>query len=812
MRRACLFLLILVFSIVLMSCTEDTLIVTLDPMGGVLSNVELVDIKQNSTLDLSSYIPTKEHNTFAYWYYLEGDLEVQFLASTLISASITLYAKWITDVYTIQFDTDEGTPISSQTYEYNELFVLPEAPRKDYHSFSGWTYLGEPIVADTPITSSMTLVASWDSIYSTTGSFRTYVIQFQNFNIHQVLNEASVEFVQLITDTLYKKDFDWDLAISLGIAEYEKDFSQADKLPITYAPSMAVGNPIDVDGDGLVWRINLRNDLAFEDGTPITSETFRYAWGQLLDPALAYENAYLLYDQAYLPLINAKEYAEQSIFLMGDEVVVLFSEVGFTIIDQYSFELHLESTKDVNDIKLVLSYLALGVVDEEQYELGMNNDGTFTDYGTISKTPSSYGPYLLEEWIDGESLTFTKNEDYFNSSSSYLIPEIYVYIENDSTPIYQINDDLYQMYLDDEIDVSPVPGDAYEVMNEPNSKYQPLTTFFRLAINLDYGNDGDPSNDNPFLQYIEMRQALYFGLDREYFTGIRNPSLPQQGLLGPSYFSHIGNPLSYRESSQGQSVLTDYAPETCGYDPVRALELFNIAYQKAIDDGLISDGEKIEITLVYSSETSVNPYSYFKQLYESVFGTDRFTLILDNRPLYSLINDDFDLFFAGWQGEQYNAPSLLIVYLSGEEYIIESGYDTSSIVTDVNLPNLKIAVIEWISEINSRIGSLDEVDLANLEAYETILSKFNGDVYTDTMENLILDFYWFMVDHSYSGREIDFDSLAAALETELLEQMMMVPLITSVGYNIYREQIGFRVSLYNAAMGYGGYQYMYIKA
>ncbi len=56
--------------------------------------------------------------------------------------TITLYAIWQINTYTITFVTNGGTTITQQTYNYNTLTIAPTAPTRAGYDFGGWSFDG----------------------------------------------------------------------------------------------------------------------------------------------------------------------------------------------------------------------------------------------------------------------------------------------------------------------------------------------------------------------------------------------------------------------------------------------------------------------------------------------------------------------------------------------------------------------------------------------------------------------------------------------------------------------------------------------
>ena len=81
-----------------------------------------------------------------------------------MTESITLYAKWTVNTYTVTFNTDGGSAVDSQTVNYNSTATTPTAPTKTGYTFAGWyTDAGCTNSYDflTAVTENITLYAKW---------------------------------------------------------------------------------------------------------------------------------------------------------------------------------------------------------------------------------------------------------------------------------------------------------------------------------------------------------------------------------------------------------------------------------------------------------------------------------------------------------------------------------------------------------------------------------------------------------------------------------------------------------------------------
>ncbi len=916
--------------------------------------------------------PTLEHHQFDGWYMDQGFSEA-FDLSTMPAHELDLYSKWthLSLIGPVIVGFQNPTYVNNGQ-KFNPLFGVTATDITDGDLtediiITGWSnsyvnHSGEYIVilsvedSDGNTTNVSFKVIVSAIAYDASATYKAYIGAIAHMNPHNESSKSHLELFNLIGDSLYRGDYDWDKAIELGIATHVGDFTHTANLPFGYVPSMALSHPHDVFGNGLVWDISLRSDLSFIDGYVIDAHTFDYAWKELLSPLLRNQNAHYLFDQDYLPLVNAFDYynqfqpdldnlgfpvymvngvrfsRENALYLINEEghdlyhvenmyenligpggvkayvskwggeffgkdgwvlqtpddayfhiatddnlyaptsgwtlngvpvphilpegvylrvdgsryagaypaymdqlgnrtqvtevgipidgqktitkPAVDWEDVGFEVINDTTIRIHLITKKTSWQVMENLSTAITSVVHPHYYDVGFHLEGDINDYGTQGNPYVSFGRYKMTEWDPQSHLMLTLNLDHYDHEA-YRIEHIkYLFISNHSI--------LFNEFTQGHLDVSPVPGSSLLAYKDsPYLKFIPTTAFFRFAFSLDRMNDGDPSNDNPMMKYLDLRKALYFATDRTYYTDyIRYPGYPTHGLLGPAYVSGALNPFSYRGSTFGQAVLADYAPDTFGYDPVRAKHHFDLAYEKAVADGVINDGDIVSVELLYfDSGTSHNPLVAIESQWESILGP-KFNLVLisDTQAAYMypgvsvLESRLFDIIFGGWQGLQYDAPAMLQVYsnVNGWAYMIETGFETGHAMLDVDLADGKLAVQGWLSDLLTQQHRTEDEE-AYIELFQNFIADFNGDIYTNTYDYLWEDVYYRILSYdTYEGREDDFDKITAALEGELLSQMINIPLFTSVSTLIYSERIGFDAQAYHARMGWGGYRYMYI--
>ena len=116
--------------------TVNSYQVTFDSNGGSAVNSQTVAY---GSLVTTPSAPTKLGNTFAGWYADAGlNTPWDFAANTVGAGDMTLYAKWDVNNYTVTFDSNGGSAVSSQSVAFGSLVTTPSAPSKLGNTFAGW--------------------------------------------------------------------------------------------------------------------------------------------------------------------------------------------------------------------------------------------------------------------------------------------------------------------------------------------------------------------------------------------------------------------------------------------------------------------------------------------------------------------------------------------------------------------------------------------------------------------------------------------------------------------------------------------------
>ena len=114
--------------------------------------------------------PTREYYTFEGWYS-DSDLTQEYDFNTPVTSDISIYAKWEIVTFNVEFVTNGGTEVPSQTVEYGATVEKPDDPTKENYTFKGWfsdSGLTEKYDFASPVTSDLILYADWEEVVPTT--------------------------------------------------------------------------------------------------------------------------------------------------------------------------------------------------------------------------------------------------------------------------------------------------------------------------------------------------------------------------------------------------------------------------------------------------------------------------------------------------------------------------------------------------------------------------------------------------------------------------------------------------------------------
>lgn len=252
----------------------------------------------------------------------------------------------------------------------------------------------------------------------------------------------------------------------------------------TIEPRIAASLP-EINADATVYTFKLRPDVKFTNGRALTADDVVYSITRVLDPKTGSPGSGF-----FVGIKGAQD------FIDGKTTSV----EGIKALDPSTVEFTL-SSPDVTFLnKLALNFAF--IVPKEEVEKAGENFG---------HAPVGTGPYTLQEWKSGESLTFQRNPNYFFEGLPYL----------DSIVIQVgVAPDVALLRLEKgEIDLmgDPPPGaDWARITADPawanRIEKQPQVSTVYIAIN---------TTAKPF-DNVKVRQALNHAIDKQRIVQLLN--------------------------------------------------------------------------------------------------------------------------------------------------------------------------------------------------------------------------------------------------------------------------------------------------
>lgn len=378
----------------------------------------------------------------------------------------------------------------------------------------------------------------------------------------------------------------------------------------TLVPRLAAADPVPMDPqtgeDGIVrsltWEIPIRTGLVwtFDPDTdtshlPSGYETldasdFLWTWKYALD-----QEWYGALSGTYNGLIPQGIKGIQA-YRRGE---IGWSEVGLSQGTGNSLRIEYDEAKSLLDVLWNFSTRLVSPVCKELLEaVGEEN------YGTSPQTVASSGCAYLDEYVVGTKIVLRKNPHYPDASSYQVSGWQFVHYANES--------DMLTAFLAGDLDMVTVPGSQKNnYVADPRAKVVPDGSVWRLVMNafgteanrdaylVEYPESGiSPTYvPEPILLYPKMREALFFGVDRDQLVTDIGLCVMARTTLFPGFTLSDGRTFTRFEGTDaGLSLLTKFAEEK---KVAEVRGLFHQAVAEAIANGHYSAGTAGEYTVIH---------------------------------------------------------------------------------------------------------------------------------------------------------------------------------------------------------------------
>ncbi len=232
------------------------------------------------------------------------------------------------------------------------------------------------------------------------------------------------------------------------------------------APAPSLAKEWTTSEDGLVWTFTLRDDVKWHDGEQFTSEDVAFTFNNLvLNESLGSNGA--------------------SNYKSLKEVVA---------VNDFTVEFHLERAWAA-----LPSYLAFNSEIMPEHILGSVDDvWNYTEFN--KKNPVGTGPFKVDNYLSGQSVTLVKNEEYFDGAPN-LDKVVYKIVPDVNTQIAQaLSNELDIFVLEDKASLARVDS-ANNLTTVPSD----ITRYFWISLN----------QEDERYQDVKVRQAVAHAIDRQ---------------------------------------------------------------------------------------------------------------------------------------------------------------------------------------------------------------------------------------------------------------------------------------------------------
>ena len=269
-------------------------------------------------------------------------------------------------------------------------------------------------------------------------------------------------------------------AVQEGLVRNENDGSGEEVVP-------AGAESWETSEDGLTWTFHLRK-MNWSDGEPVVAQHYVDSFQRILNPENGFAYAFLAYD-----IEGAEEYNTGS----GS-----VDAVGVKAVDEYTLEFKLKNpvTYFVSKVSYTVFHpIRLDIIEK----LGDKYASEVTD--TVYN-----GPFKIESWDNGNSMTLVKNDTYWDADNVKLEKVVMTDIQEFATQA--------QLFEAQELDITGAQTEYIEKWTEQADagEFQKLTGTDPSVYYLYFNQTSESANG--ILKNAKIRRAIGLAIDREVYT------------------------------------------------------------------------------------------------------------------------------------------------------------------------------------------------------------------------------------------------------------------------------------------------------
>jgi oligopeptide transport system substrate-binding protein len=382
--------------------------------------------------------------------------------------------------------------------------------------------------------------------------------------------------------------------------------------PVDLHPVPGVAESWEISPDGLVYTFHLRADAKWSNGAPVTADDFVQSYQRILSPALAAENAYLLY-----VFQNAESFHKGG---LKD-----FSEVGVRAVDPRTLRLTLEHPAPyLLSLLTQMSFFPVHVPT-------IAKNGAVAQRGNDWARPDTMvcnGPFVLNAWKTNQKIVVRKSPTYWDAASVRLQEIDFYPIESRDAEERAFR--AGQLHLTEALPSGKV--DTYRRNQPALLRIDPYlaTEFYRLNIS------------RPFLNEPRVRRAMSLAIDRRALVEnvLRGGQQPAFCLTPPNTAGYSALPGASYNPEAARALLAE-----AGYPGGKGAPTLEL--------------------LINQLESHRSVAEAVQEMWRKELGLQVKLVTQENRMLLSARRvGDFQILRSTWTGDFVDALSFLGVFTS----------------------------------------------------------------------------------------------------------------------------------------------------
>lgn len=325
-----------------------------------------------------------------------------------------------------------------------------------------------------------------------------------NKSITIVIAEDPPSFNPMVADTGYDAVV-MELAM-LGMTDIDPNGNIFPELAVGL-PTLANGDVVlNDDGNTMSVTWKMREDVKWQDGTPVTADDVLFTWNAISDPV----------NGSWIP---------------GSDYIDSVEKV-----DAYSFVVNYNTIYPGYLTQFGGEQLAIWPAHYCNAEQGF----VAWDCG---REPLSNGPFVLTEWVEGDHMTFLRNDKYYEAGKPDIQQVIVRIVPDDAVR------KTMMMNGDADIDMWINVNTINDLKDNPTAKVSLSPTdrwVMRLFMNEAAKGTTDPeATPHPILSDVRVRKAIRMAVDvdminAQIFHGLANPVWTE--FFRPPYVCDLERP------------------------------------------------------------------------------------------------------------------------------------------------------------------------------------------------------------------------------------------------------------------------------